>query len=128
MDMLFVIEATTISLAALFLIFKGLCANVISPLVLLTNNILGFVALFAYLYSLFLRSTHQGQVCAGVYLKTGDSHEGYMTTFGTFYLIIGYLFLFSCGCFCCCLCCAGLAGASSGDGEMPMPPPGRTRF
>ena len=100
-----------VALAFFFLLFKDICADLLMPLMQLGNNVLGFIAIFVGFYSLFLRYTHQGQVCAGIYLQNGDSHEGYMMTVGTFYLVIGYLYLFSCGCFCCGLCCF-LVGAS----------------
>ena len=113
MDILFQIEVCGTAIAAFFLIFKGMCADLMLPLVSLTNNILGFIGIFVSLYSLFLRYTHQGQVCAGVYLQSGDSQEGYMITVGVFYLIIGYMFMFSCGCFCCSLCCFAIAASQN---------------
>ena len=93
MDMLFVVEVIAVTLVAFFLIFKGTCENVVTPLAKLAENICDLISVFVLLYSVFLRSTHQGKVCAGVYLNSGDLHEGYMTTFGTFYLITGYLLM-----------------------------------
>ena len=113
MDILFQIEACLVAIAALFLIFKGVCADLMFPLVSLSNNILTFVGVFVSLYSLSLRFTHQGQVCSGVYLQTGDSQEGYMIIVGLYFLISGYLLMLSCGCFCCGLCCLAVAASQN---------------
>ena len=111
MDMLFVIDATGIALAIIWLILGGILGALLYPITNLLGALCRFGAAIVGLYALILRFTHPGQVCAGAFLDADDSTEGYMTSIGLFWLVCGYIFVITWGYVCLAIMCAPRDGS-----------------